>query len=309
MVWAQSNVDITSENEIYLAGGVAAGRLPNPAPYIGHERRFAAMGEQLDVARNCDENGAWTVNPQRITLNTLTVKSLKCECYGYNVTEQCKRDLAGLFTPAHPFVIPAQQVDIKYFPKGHDNQGAGISYSSDFTYALHNVTDFVLVWPHTSNSQTMMVNPYAKNLQLRVDGKLFPNIPFENTYGYRFYQDMMNASDLDNFYEADKEYADSLITPRFLNTNRYAKDLTSFLCTMQAERNNKGFFFDGIETGNQNVNIQIHYNGTAATPDNITPQVWFTRDTYWTLDNENGLKYWRYGTPPIYRSDEDPISG
>ena len=89
-------------------------------------------------------------------------------------------------------------------------------------------------------------------------------------------------------------------------------DLTSFIVTFQAERNSGGFFFDGLETGNQNIHIQISFNGggVIGTLNNGNvlappPQVWLTRDTYWTVDNVNGLRYWKTGTPANYASAED----
>ena len=242
-------------------------------------------------------------------MSKLTCVRCQCECYGYNVTQECKRQLVSLFTPSNPYIIPAQQIDVKYFA----NKVTAGAYTSDFTYALHNVTDFVIVFPQSSTNITVFKNPMAKNVQLRVDGKLYPNQPFETTYDHRFFTAMMNASDFQNFFEADNEYRDSLLIQRGRDTNTgnttYNKpntysptDISSFIMTMQAERNSGGYFFDGLETGNQNVNIQLNFN------DGITgdaPQVWFTRDTYWTVDNENGLRYWKTGTPASYASVED----
>ena len=91
-----------------------------------------------------------------------------------------------------------------------------------------------------------------------------------------------------------------------LIANDYTKsDLTSFIVTFQAERNSGGFFFDGLETGNQNVNIQLTFGYDAGVSQGVAPQVWFTRDTYWTVDNSNGLRYWKTGTPANYASVED----
>ena len=245
---------------------------------------------------------------QKITVDELTLENCYCDVYGYNVTQECKRNLAALFTPEHPMIIPAQHLDVKQMPK--QNQGG--QYDADFTYALHNVTDFIVVWPTTNSDTTCFYNPKVELLQLRVDGKLFPTNKFDATNDYRFYQMMMNASDLDNYYEADKSYSDSLLAdmPATWKTEHcIPHDISTFLCTFQVERNTAGYCFDGIETGNQTVNIALSYstNNTKSWFYSIkcAPQIWFTRDTYWTCDNVNGLKYHKTGTPPIYASSED----
>ena len=252
-----------------------------------------------------------------VTLNvhSLTITKLQCDCFGFNVTQETKRQLYQLFTPMHPLIIPAQQIDIKHFPS---NVQAG-NYTSDFTYALHNVTDFLLVFPNRSTDVTTFMNPMATGLQLRVDGKLYPNQQFDSTNDYRFYAAMMNAADLDGFIQCNKEYRDSILIPRTATLRNHRTDMTDFICVIEAERNGGGFFFDGLETGNQNVNINLRFtasavssgavNGAAAPANGAPPpQLWFCRDTYWTVDNENGLRYWKTGTPQIYASEEDPYA-
>ena len=59
-------------------------------------------------------------------------------------------------------------------------------------------------------------------------------------------------------------------------------------------------FFDGIETGTENVNIQLEFDTTTNSSDKLihfAPQIWFLRETYWTADIQNGLRYWSKGTP------------
>ena len=247
--------------------------------------------------------GQTDVIGSKLSVKTLTCVRCQCECYGYNVTQECKRQLVSLFTPSNPYIIPAQQIDIKYFSNKVTKDG---HYDSDFTYALHNVTDFVIVFPKTASDITCFKNPRIKNIQLRVDGKLYPNQAFENSWDHRFFTAMMNASDYYGFYEADDEYVNSILVERVSSdTDNVAlrTDITSFIMTMQAERNSAGFFFDGLETGNQNVNIALRFD--SAIEEMQPPQVWFARDTYWTVDNENGLRYWKQGTPANYASADD----
>jgi hypothetical protein len=131
---------------------------------------------------------------------------------------------------------------------------------------------------------------------------------------------MLNASDLDGAYECTDEYEDSLTRP--LNTDdgtRYDgpyKDQTSFICTIQTERNADGCFFDGLESGNANVRVAIHSDpiwidgeNTYWIPDpNIhppPPQAWFCQKSYWTCDPISGLNYIKSGVPSHLASDDD----
>ena len=279
---------------------------------IPYTRGFVQNGQQSMQLRTVDGNDINNdaYGAQTITITELKLENLYCDVYGYNVTQECKRNVAALFTPDHPMIIPAQHLDVKQMPKLNCT-GA---YDADFTYALHNVTDFIVVWPRRNSDQTCFYNPMLQSLQLRVDGKLFPTHKLENTWDYRFYTMMMRASDLDNYYEADKSYSQSLLT-KITDHQWDVKyccpyDISTFLCTFQAERNTAGYCFDGIETGNQAVNIALSYkceNGQTWFDQNhsTAPQIWFCRDTYWTCDATNGLKYHKTGTPPLYASAED----
>ena len=293
---------------IQLTGTKAGTEIPFKAPYT---RGFVQCGQESRQFRTMEDNiDNCASGFQTVSITELKLENCYCDVYGYNVTQECKRNIASLFTPEHPMIIPAQHLDVKQMPKlNNDDQ-----YDADFTYALHNVTDFIVVWPCNNSDQTCFYNPNLELLQLRVDGKLFPTNKLENTWDYRFYQMMMNASDLDNYYAADKSYSDSLLAqmPKPTAQAWYINcctphDISTFLCTFQVERNTAGYCFDGIETGNQTVNIALTYKSANSWYKvvKIAPQIWFTRDTYWTCDNVNGLKYHKTGTPPIYASSED----
>ena len=312
MVWAQVDPIITGRENYFFSHEGGNDSL-DPAILaqdpLKYDRRFFQVGETGTVITEYD-NGDFTPGVQSISIKSLKCLRLQCECFGYNVTQECKKQLVSLFTPKMPYVIPAQMIDVKYFS---NKIGTG-PYDCDFTYALHNVTDFVIVFPKNAINCTTFMNPMAEMMQLRVDGKLYPNQAFESTYDHRFFTTMMNASDYQNFYEADDEYKNSFLIGRRTWVNQGAvtedlcpTDMTSFIMTMQAERNSGGFFFDGLETGNQSVSISLRFNPQNNNPfkTECPPQVWFTRDVYWTVDNENGLKFWATGTPATYSSGED----
>jgi hypothetical protein len=227
------------------------------------------------------------------------------------------KELTTLFNPSNSFIIPTEFVDCKKFSQGSD----GSSIDTDFSYALHNCTDAILAFPKDSTSITCYENPMLKNLQLTIDGKLYPVKSIE-TVGERFFNMALTASNLDENDECTEEYEDSLTRP--LNDdagNRFARtknDQTSFIPPIQLERNGAGFFFDGIETGNENVKVRLTavpmYSGandtyyvpdsTAPTVHPPNPEIWFNRDVYWTLDLDNGLKFHKTGTPKQYDNRE-----
>ena len=320
MVYAFCDPNEVAEAEAYWGGetGFADNKdytIANsvkPTAKWNYHRGFVQVG-QTSYQPTATHYGTFSnnkVGQQTISIESLELKNLYCDVSGYNITQECKRNIATMFTPERPLIIPAQQVDIRNLP----SKPSGGQYDADFTYALHNVTDFIAVFPKTSQDITCFYNPMVKDLQLRCNGKLYPTNKLENTHDYRFYQMMMNASDLDNYYEADKSYAESLTRKLDVNFDYgyTGTDVSSCIATFQAERNTRGYCFDGLETGNVNVNIGLAfsanngeswYGKTGVT--RAAPQIWFARDTYWTVDNVNGLKYHKTGTPPIYASSED----
>lgn len=279
-----------------------------------YDRKFTQIGMPAKVITGLAETTAvGTIEEATLSVNYITVNECKVTIPGYSVTQECMKKLQTLFTPEKPFIIPSQQIDVRNF--GLKPNAGGID--TDFSYALHNVTDCVLAFPKDSRQLTCLENPMLNELQLNLDGKLYPEKAIE-TVGERFFTMMLNASDLDGLFECTEEYEDSLT--RSLNKEngtklvRTYKDQTSFLCTIQTERNGAGLFFDGLESGNTNVTVGLHakpmftgtndtYCGLAITPP--PPQVWFTRDTYWSWDPQNGLKYHKTGTPEPYKSDAD----
>lgn len=297
-----------------------------------YDHKFAQAGNKLKVIKSCaytipiaGDNSTtpvtlpkpgtitYTLDTDTFTCTSLTITELKCSSYGYKVNPSIMERLVSLFSPSKPFIIPAEFVDRKKFSQGSD----GSSIDTDFSYALHNCTDAILAFPKDSTSITCYENPMLKNLQLTIDGRLYP-VKSVETVGERFFNMALTASNLDERDEATEEYEDSLTRP--LNDDsgtRFArtwKDQTSFIPPIQLERNGNGFFFDGIETGNENVKVRLTavpmYTGandtyyipdsTAPTVHPPSPEVWFNRDVYWTLDTQNGLKFHKTGTPAQY---------
>ena len=260
---------------------------------VGYERRFVQIGQEARCITNYEDYDL-QVGPQRISVKSLVCKRCTCDVYGYNIQPNIKQEIYNVFNETQ--YIPAQQLDVVNFIEAY--RGGG--YQSNISQQIHNVTKFVVVFPE-KGSQTCYRNPMVRNLQFICDGIGYPHTPFDNTYDARFYTTMMRAGDQENFFEAENDYRNSVYRrrkPEYVNS---LSDITSFLITFQAERNCNGYYYDGIETDHSKVSIELKFASSdldtySESPQK--PQVWFIRDTYWTLDNKNGLKYHKSGSPP-----------
>ena len=260
---------------------------------LSYERNFYQNGEIGKVIIDYTK-GEIVISGQALTITNLTCTKCTCDVYGYNLSTDSKKYIYNLFNETQ--YIPAQQLDVINFIDKY----RGGAYNSNISQQIHNVSDFIIVVPSSSKSITCYTNPMLENLQFICNGIQYPNKPLNNTYDSRFYTSMMRAGDQENFFEADNDYRNSLITKITTSTKNYLTDVTNFLITFQAKRNCNGYYFDSIETDTEKVSIQLQFSNSIYQDNNkpVQPQVWFIRDTYWSLDNKNGLKYHVYGTPP-----------
>ncbi|KAA6359989.1 MAG: hypothetical protein EZS28_044484, partial [Streblomastix strix] len=133
-------------------------------------------------------------------------------------------------------------------------------------------------------------------------GRNFPDMPM-NTLDQQFFQMQLNASNLDLLFEATDEFEDALTTPRNTASRRLNPhtDLTSFMITLQCERNSNGALtFDGLDTKNQNVSVELRggpiYQGETDCYYNVDlmgkrpppPILCTMHDTFWLFGPANG---------------------
>ncbi|KAH0799810.1 uncharacterized protein GO595_007381 [Histomonas meleagridis] len=186
---------------------------------------------------------------------------------------------------------------------------------STINMPLFNVTTITVVFPKHANDYTCFDNPIYNNVQLTIAGQNYPDEPV-STLGARFLQYQLVASDLDGGIQCTKEFEDSLTMDRNdSNGTRYnntLSDATSFMLNIQCERSRGGYVFDGLYSNGQNIPIQIkgqpiytqandtYYNVDDTGNHPPPPQLFICRDTYFTLDLHNGLKYYANGTPDGY---------
>ncbi|KAA6396566.1 MAG: hypothetical protein EZS28_007908 [Streblomastix strix] len=173
---------------------------------------------------------------------------------GYKATDACL-NRARQFYSQRPFVVPAQRVEIWPFPTSATLTGIRTSQ----IIPLSHVTYFCLLLHKDARAMTCFENPCYQNMQITICGRNFSDMPM-NTLDQQFFQLQFNASNLDLLFQATDEYEDDLTTTRNTATRRLNPhtDLTSFLITLQCERNSNGAVtIDGLDTQNQNTSDEL----------------------------------------------------
>ena len=269
---------------------------------IGNDSKIAAL--------NVGSDKSITPTTESITLSCLglTVTACKSNMFGFGVKESTLQAIEQMFS--EPVSIPSQQLDYNAFPTAPTAAGVQGTMNSP----LSNITSITVVFPKHANDYTCFDNPIYHNLQLTINGKNYPDEPV-STLGARFLQYQLVASELDGGIQCTKEFEDSLTMPknkddgtRYKNT---LSDASSFMLNIQTERSRGGYLFDGLDSNGQNVPIQIRgqpiHSGDGDTYFNCDetgknhpppPQVFFCRDTFFTVDIHDGLVYHLKGCPP-----------
>ena len=269
---------------------------------IGNDSKIAAL--------NVGSDKSITPTTESITLSCLglTVTACKSNMFGFGVKESTLQAIEQMFS--EPVSIPSQQLDYNAFPTAPTAAGVQGTMNSP----LSNITSITVVFPKHANDYTCFDNPIYHNVQLTINGQNYPDEPV-STLGARFLQYQLVASELDGGIQCTKEFEDSLTMPknkddgtRYKNT---LSDASSFMLNIQTERSRGGYLFDGLDSNGQNVPIQIRgqpiHSGDGDTYFNCDetgqnhpppPQVFFCRDTYFTVDIHDGLVYHLKGCPP-----------
>ena len=268
---------------------------------IGNESKIAAL--------NVGSDKSITPTTESVTLSCLglTVTSCKSNMFGFCVKEHSLQSIAQMLS--RPLPIPSQQLDYNAFPLAATRSGI----QSTINMPLFNTTSITVVFPKHANDYTCFDNPIYHNVQLTINGQNYPDEPV-STLGARFLQYQLVASELDGGIQCTKEFEDSLTMDRnkadggkYKNT---LSDASSFMLNIQTERSRGGYLFDGLDSNGQNIPIQIRgqpiypdvndtYYNFDETGENHPPppQLFVCRDTYFTVDINDGLVYHPTGSP------------
>ena len=268
---------------------------------IGNESKIAAL--------NVGSDKSITPTTESITLSCLglTVTSCKSNMFGFCVKEHSLQSIAQMLS--RPLPIPSQQLDYNAFPLAATRSGI----QSTINMPLFNTTSITVVFPKHANDYTCFDNPIYHNVQLTINGQNYPDEPV-STLGARFLQYQLVASELDGGIQCTKEFEDSLTMDKNKSDGGKYKntlsDASSFMLNIQTERSRGGYLFDGLDSNGQNIPIQIRgqpiypdvndtYYNFDETGENHPPppQLFVCRDTYFTVDINDGLVYHPTGSP------------
>ncbi|KAA6364383.1 MAG: hypothetical protein EZS28_040090, partial [Streblomastix strix] len=194
------------------------------------------------------------IKPVTISIKNYVITEVTANITNYKTTDACLNRVRQFYSQ-RPFVVPAQRVEVWPFPTSATLTGIRTSQNIPISH----VTDFCLLFPKDARATTCFENPCYQNMQVTTCGRNFPDMPM-NTLDQQFFQLQLNASNHDLLFEATDEFEDALTTPRNTATRRLNPhiDLTSFLRTLQCERNSNGALtFDGLDTQNQNTSVEL----------------------------------------------------
>ncbi|KAA6388373.1 MAG: hypothetical protein EZS28_016102 [Streblomastix strix] len=195
-----------------------------------------------------------SISPVTLSIKNYVVTEVTANMSGNKATDDCLQRVCEFYAN-RPFVVPSQRVEAWSFPTCATT--TGIRTSQNIT--LSHVTDLCLLFPKVTRATTCYENPCYHNMQVTTCGRNFSDSSM-NTLDQQFFQIQLNVSNLDLLFEATDEFEDDLTTSRNTASRRLNLhiDLTSFMITLQCERNSNGALtFDGLDTNNQNVSVEL----------------------------------------------------
>jgi hypothetical protein len=333
LVWAMCDPVEVLEKKRYFGelAGLSSTQLDNNrigltgvAPIIRHA--FTQIGNSAEVLGMIQTSatgsiGALATGPEWLTLHcsSMRVTRLNSTVMGFGIRESSKERIRNFFRT--PCYIPSQKLDFYAFPHAPNANGINTSINAP----LVNCPFISFMFPKHANDRTVFDNIMYQNVQCTIMNKNYPDEPI-STLGARFLQLQLVASELDGPIDATKEYETSLTEERndmiddaHKRRTNSSFDNTSFMVNIQLERSNAGYCFDGIDTGGQNVSIQLkgdpiikgaedtYFNFPIAdgpTPGShiiehpVPPEAWICRECFWQLSLGEGMRWMEFGSPP-----------
>ncbi|KAA6379778.1 MAG: hypothetical protein EZS28_024695 [Streblomastix strix] len=195
-----------------------------------------------------------SITPVILAIKKFVETEMTANMSGYNAIDDSLQRVREFYVN-RPFVVPSQRVETWSFPTSATATGIRTSQN----IPLSNVTYLCLQFPKNAGATTCYDNLCFDNMQVTTCGRNFPDIPM-NALDQQIFQMQLNASNLDLLFEATDEFEEALTTlwntaSRRLNPHT---DLTSFIITLQCERNSNGALtFDRLYTQNQNESMEL----------------------------------------------------
>ncbi|KAA6370443.1 MAG: hypothetical protein EZS28_034031 [Streblomastix strix] len=228
-----------------------------------YTKQFTQMGCTADLITKISieqitdsglKNLMCSISPVTLSIKNYVVTEMTANMSGYKATDDCLQKVCDYFAN-RPFVVPAQRVEAWSFPTSATTTGIRTSQN----IPLFHVTDLCILFLKDVRATTCYENPCYHNMQIITWGRNFSDMPI-NTLDQQFFQMQLNARNLDLLFEATDEFEDASTTPRNTASRRLNPhtDLTSFIITLQCERNSNGALtFDRLYANNQNVSVEL----------------------------------------------------
>ncbi|KAA6377807.1 MAG: hypothetical protein EZS28_026666 [Streblomastix strix] len=243
------------------------------------------------------KNLMYSITPVTLSIKNYVVTEVTANMSGYKATDDFLQRVREFYANS-PYVVPSQRVEAWSFPAIATTTGIRTSQN----IPLSHVIDLSLLFLKDARATTCYENPCYHNMQVTTCGRNFPDMSM-NTLDQQFFQMQLNASNLDLLFEATDEFEDALTTSRNTASRRLNPhtDLTSFMITLQCERNSNGALtFDGLDINNQNVLVELrggpiyqddtdcYYNVDLMGKRPPPPILCTIHDTFWLFGPANG---------------------
>ncbi|KAA6403302.1 MAG: hypothetical protein EZS28_001174 [Streblomastix strix] len=218
------------------------------------------------------------IKPVTVSVRNYIKETITTNICGYRASETCPNCVRQFYQNS-PFVVPAQLIESWVFPSAASQ--AGIKTAQNIP--LSHITNMCILFPNDA-------------------GRNFPDFPM-NALNEQSFTMQLQANILVNIFEACDQYKNSLATPRANKTRRYnaVSDYTSFLITIQYERNSNGALtFDELDSKIQNIPVELKghpiFAGDIETYNNVDtngkhpppPILCTVHDTFWLFTPADG---------------------
>jgi hypothetical protein len=263
----------------------------------------------------------YTSGTATLICSGMTVNQWKSHIKGYMISEAAQAEIVRNIQEMGGLVFPAQECKYIQFNNAPTSQGLKIQVNT----ALFNTTSIIVGFPKTSHEITCLQNPSQTRMQLKLNNVNIPNEGFD-THSVAHLKDQMGTASLDGPLNCTRDFENSVMLehnqPDGTRWGNALTDDTSYLCQFQCERSDAAFVIDGINTGGQNVPIELNstpkYSGAYDTyyypvyptaqgavpePNTNRPFMLEVRDTFWVLDLQ-GLHYFSDKLPRGSQADQ-----
>ena len=234
----------------------------------------------------------------KLTCYDLQTLDIWCDVRGYKASSGAMQNMYNSFC-RNPFVVCAQRVERTGFNSKPTVSG-GIH--TDITLRFNRVTDINILMPTHSLQRTVYTNPALRGFQVIIGNDHYPDQQV-TTLSPEFFENQIQSTDFDSFFEATDSYEHSLTDARVDENGEKnpITDDTSFVPIFSLERANAGeLVFDGLDQ----LSVKVELHGTPLYSTSIYPRsddtdieppaLCTTTDTYWIFRIINGVPNCQY---------------